>query len=330
VQVSPAGADPAGPPQPPVLDGHALGAAIETAVANVFRGSAEAVVRVESGDELGKVAGTGFFIDPEGHLYTLSSVVGDGLGITVTQGGRSKPARLLAKDSRSGIALLKVEESRPTPFLTKGDCQALQAASPLVVVGFPFDHDVTPSFGIVGGFDRQSQGRFFTTTHIRANIPVQRGQAGSPALDLDGKVVGVLVSGFEEGSGCYVLPIRAAEKVRADHARFGEVRHGWAGVTVQEIPEPVQGSRLAIDMVDPSGPAAAQFRPGDVILQVGDVAVREPEDALDASFFLTAGDAVEVKVARGGEVLTLPFVAGEHPAGRKPTFQALGPGSLAP
>jgi S1-C subfamily serine protease len=328
VQVSPAGADPAGPPQSRVLDGEAMGEAIETTVSNVFRGSADAVVRVESGDELGKVAGTGFFIDTEGHLYTLASVVGDGLSITVTRGGRAMPARLLAKDPRSGIALLKVEDAGPTPFLTKGDCRALQTASPLVVVGFPFDHEVTPSFGVVGGFDRQSKGRFFTTTHIRANVPVQRGQAGSPALNLDGEVIGVLVSGFEEGAGCYVLPIRAAEKVRADHARFGEVRHGWAGVTVQEIPEPVEGSRMAIDMVDPSGPAAAQFRPGDVILQVGEIAVREPEDALDASFFLTAGDAVEVKVARGGEVLTLPFVAGEHPAGRKPDFHALGPGSL--
>jgi S1-C subfamily serine protease len=83
-------------------------------------------------------------------------------------------------------------------------------------------------------------------------------------------------------------------------------------------------------MVDPSGPAAAQFRPGDVILQVGDIAIREPEDALDASFFLTAGDQVDVKVSRAGEVLTLPVVAAQHPAGRKSNLQALGPGSLAP
>ena len=58
------------------------------------------------GSVLGKVAGTGFFIDATGHLYTLSSVVGDGLSINVTQGGRSMSARLLAKDPRSGIALL--------------------------------------------------------------------------------------------------------------------------------------------------------------------------------------------------------------------------------
>jgi len=330
VQVSPAGANPAGPPQSPVLDEDALSGAIETTVGNVFRRSADAVVRVESDDELGKVAGTGFFIDATGHLYTLSSVVGDGMNVTVTRGEEKFPARLLAKDPRSGVALLKVDEIGASPFLTKGDCRQLKVASPLVVVGFPFDHELTPSFGLLGGFDRQSKGKFFTTTHIRANIPVQRGQAGSPVLNTDGELVGVLVSGFEEGSGCYVLPIRAAEKIRSDYARFGEVRHGWAGVTVQEIPVAVEGSRMAIDLVDPTGPAASQFRPGDVILQVGEVAVRQPEDALDASFFLTAGDPVEVTVARGEEIITVPFVAGEHPLGRKTNLQALGPGSLLP
>lgn len=87
---------------------------------------------------------------------------------------------------------------------------------------------------------------------------------------------------------------------------------------------------MAIDVIDPSGPAASLFRPGDIILQVGEIHVREPEDALDASFFLTAGDSVEVKVARSGEILTLPLVAGEHPLDRRNTLQALGPGSLLP
>lgn len=302
--------------------------AIEKSVDGVFASSSPAIVRVESEDELGKVAGTGFFVDANGTIYTLASVVGDGLSISVARGDERWPAKLLAKDPRSGIALIKVEKSQPTPFLVKGDCKEVKPSSPLVVVGFPFDHDISPSFGVVGGLDRQSQGKFFTTTHIRANIPVQRGQAGSPVLNLDGEVIGVLVSGFEAGSGCYVLPIRAAEKVRNDYARFGEVRHGWAGVTVQEVPSAVEGSRLVIDVVDPAGPAAGHFQSGDVVLQVGDIEVREPEDALDASFFLTVGDPVDVRIARGEEVLTVPFTPGEHPSDRSDTLQALGPGSL--
>ena len=328
VQVSPAGANPAGPPQSRDMDDAGMAAAIESRVADVFQSTTPAVVRVESDDELGKVAGTGFFADATGTIYTLASVVGDGLSITVMRGDKRMPAKLLTKDPRSGIALIKVEDSGATPFLEKGDCQQVKPSSPLVVVGYPFDHDVSPSFGVVGGLDRQSQGKFFTTTHIRANIPVQRGQAGSPVLNLDGKVVGVLVSGIESGAGCFVLPIRAAEKIRSDFTRYGDVRHGWAGVTVHEMPVAVQGSRMVVDVVDPSGPAASQFRSGDVILQVGGITIREPEDTLDAAFFLTAGDPVEVRIARGEEILTIPFTPAENPLDRKNELQALGPGSL--
>ena len=326
--VGTAGADPAGPLPLREVDDSTVADAIQSTVAEVFNSAVPSVVRVESDDELGKVAGTGFFADATGTIYTLASVVGDGLSISVTRGDQRWPAKLLAKDPRSGIALIKVDEAGATSFLEKGDCSEVKASSPLVVVGFPFDHDVSPSFGIVGGLDRKSQGKFFTTTHIRANIPVQRGQGGSPVLNLDGQVVGVLVSGLESGAGCFVLPIRAAEKVRQDVVRFGDVRHGWAGVTVHEMPVAVQGSHLMIDMVDPSGPASSQFRSGDVVLQVGDIVIREPEDALDASFFLTAGEPVAVRVARGEETLDLQLTPAEHPLDRSSELQALGPGSL--
>ena len=321
-----AGNETARPPQ--VSQGSEIAGAVESAIARVFDSAAPSVLRVESEDELGKIAGTGFFVDADGTIFTLSSVVGDGTGVFVTHNEKRLPARLLAKDDRIGIALLKVDIDEAKPFLLKGDCRKVKTATPLVVVGFPFDHEVSPSFGVVGGLDRQSRGKFFATTHFRANIPVQRGQGGSPVLDLDGGVVGVLVSGMEDGSGCYVVPIRAAEKIRSDYARFGEVRHGWAGVTLQEIPVSVEGSRMAIDIIDPASPAAQDFRPGDVVVQVGDIVIREPEDALDAKFFLTAGDTIPVRVARRGQVLEIPFTPAEHPFGREPELHALGPGSL--
>ncbi len=314
-------------PVGPVAEVGSMAKAIEEAVSRVFRVGSPAIVRVHSDDELGKVAGTGFFVDSNGTIYTLSSVVGDGTSITISHEGKEMPAKLLVQDPRSGLALIKVE-SNATPFLRVGNSSEVKVSTPLVSIGFPFDHEATPSFGIVGGLDKQSKGKFFATTHIRANLPVQRGQAGSPVLNLKGEVIGILVSGFEQGSGCFILPISAAEKVRNDYARFGEVRHGWGGVTVQPLNEAVMGSHVAVDLVEPNGPAAANFRSGDVILQVGNIPVHEPEDALDASFFLTAGEPVNVRVVRHGEVMDIPFVPGVHPLSQRDGLQALGPGSL--
>ena len=86
-----------------------------------------------------------------------------------------------------------------------------------------------PSFGMIAGFDRKCLGRYFSTTHLRVNLPTQRGEAGAPLLNLNGEVVGIVVSSLENNSACYALPIDAAEKIRGDFVRFGEARHGWIG-----------------------------------------------------------------------------------------------------
>ncbi len=298
--------------------------AFEETVRKIFQERRDCVVRVESSDELGKLSGTGFFADPNGLVYTLGAAVGDGRNVTVTKGAERWPAELLVRDERSGIALLKVEAN--TPFLPPAPAGALPVASPVLAVGFPLDMDASPSFGLVAGLDKKYRGRYFSTTHIRVNLPVQRGQGGSPVLNLRGEVVGILVSGLEDGSGGYVLPIQAAEKIRQDYSRFGEVRHGWAGATVRELAQPTEGSTVALDKVERNGPAAsAGFQSGDVVLQVGQVPVHRAEDALDASFFLTAGEPVDVTVVREGRKITLPLLPEIHPAIRKTELQVQVP-----
>src|SRR5437870_7267791 len=55
---------------------------------------------------------------------------------------------------------------------------------------------------------------------------------------------------------------------------------------------------------------------GDILLQVGRTKVCEPEDVLDASFFITAGDIVPITVARGNKKLTFEVQADLHPASK--------------
>jgi len=297
--------------------------ALQQSVQAVFEKCRSAVVRIEGTDRHGQLSGTGFFIDPNGTLYTSYTVGGEARDLVVSVGNERYPARRLVSDLRSGVAILKIEAE--TPFLPPGNSRALSVASPVIAVGYPMDLPLTPAFGTIGGFDLKYQGRYFTTTHLRANIAVQRGEGGAPILNPHGEVVGILISRLDSGSASFVLPIEAAEKIRRDFVRFREARPGWIGVHVKTLEEPVSGSTAAIQQVIPDAPCEkAGLRTGDVLLQVGAHRITSPEDMIDASFFLSAEDETIVRVAREGSEREFSVMPVYHPDAARPPIPALG------
>jgi serine protease Do len=310
--------------------------AIASDVQKVYEHAKGAVVRVQAEDEHGRLSGTGFLVDPNGTIYTSYDVGGESKNITVDFGANRYPARRLVADIRSGIAILKVDAT--TPWLNIGKSDEVKTASPIVIIGYPLDLPATPNFGMVGGLDLKYLDRYFCTTLIRANIVAQRGEGGSPVLNLKGEAVGILISSIDNGGACYALPIKAAEKVRTDYLRFGEVRPGWLGVRVGNGDQAVKESTVVITGFSDDSPAAhAGLENGDVVLQVGTVKIRTaPDDLIDASFFLTAQEDVPVTVVRAGKELTVNVTASEHPMlqGQKtppfPSFPASGVGLPTP
>jgi len=273
--------------------------ALQHEVQGIFQKCRDAVVRIEAVDQRGNVSGTGFFIDPNGTIYTCYTVGGESRDIQVAFGGAHYPAQRLVSDIRSGIAILKIDAE--TPFLAFGNSRQLTVASPVVAIGYPMDLPLTPVFGTVGGFDLKYQGRYFATTHIRANLPVEQGEGGAPLVNARGEVVGVLISQLDSGNASFVLPIEAAEKVRKDFMRFHEVRTGWIGVRIKPLGEAIDGSTAVIEETLPDSPGQkAGLQAGDVIVQVGNHRITSLEDVLDASFFLTAEDVTIIRVARDG------------------------------
>jgi S1-C subfamily serine protease len=290
-------------------------------VKEVFERAAKAVVKIHGVDEHSEISGTGFFIDPTGTLYTAYTVGGEAGNFTIDFNGKRYPARQVLADIRSGMAILKTDVA--TPALPIGKSEELEVATPVVAIGYPLDLPETPNFGMIAGFDRKYLGRYFSTTHLRVNLPTQRGEAGAPLLNMKGEVVGILVSSLENNSACYAVPIEAAEKIRSDFVRFGEARHGWVGINVSEAAKQVEGSRAEMTQVMEGTPASGSgIKPGDILLQVGRKKVHEPEDVLDASFFITAGDTVPITVMRGNEKLTFNVHADLHPASQRPPLIA--------
>ncbi len=284
-----------------------------------FAASKDAVVRIYATERYGMRVGTGFFIDPHGTIYTHTNVGGQGSwDLTVEFANQRFPAICLMSDPRSGVALLKIEAS--TPFLAIGDSDALEVASPVLVVGYPADLPVSPSSGIVAGIDQKVLGEFLSPAHIRASLLVQPGEQGAPMLNMRGEVVGLVAGRLGPGGACYALPIKAAEKLRRDFVRFGEPRPGWVGVTISPPPELVndENTETRVGELAPDGPAArAGLHASDVLLRVGDTPIRRPSDIYEASFYLTGGDSLQMVVSRAGEEKIFTVQAADHPATRR-------------
>lgn len=300
---------------------------ISQQVRDLFERAAKAVVKIHGIDEHSEICGTGFFVDPTGTLYTAYTVGGEAGNFTVEFNGKKCRAHQLVADIRSGTAILKVDET--TPGLPIGKSDELQLATPVMSIGYPLDLPKTPNFGMIAGFDRKCLGRYFSTIHLRVNAPTQRGEAGAPLLNMKGEVVGIVVSGLENNSACYAVPIEAAEKIRSDFVRFGETRHGWIGVNnVSPASQEVEGSRAMVTQVAEDAPATRSgLKEGDVLLQVGKKKITDPEDVFDASFYITAGDTVPITVMRGNKKMTLQVQATMHPASRNGMLLA-SPGAI--
>jgi len=291
-------------------------------VKEVFERCKGAVVKIEASDKNGHLCGTGFFIDPSGTLLTSYSVGGESRDFVVScQGNVKTTARLLIADPRAGIAILKADNLPTcTPFLPMvKPASGLAVATPVVTIAYPMDMPLTPSFGLISGFDLKYLGRFFATTHIRASVPVQRGQGGAPLLNMKGEVVGVIISSIDNGSSCFAIPVEAVEKIHRDYERYGEVRPGWLGVLVCATSAAGKGSTAEIERLEFNAPAIkAGLRPRDILLKIGQISITSPQDVLNASFFLTAGEKTSIVVWREEKELTFSAEPAERPLSGAP------------
>jgi serine protease Do len=286
--------------------------AVSREVKDIFDHCKKAVVKIHGADEHSELSGTGFFIDLNGTIYTTYSVAGEGANFSIEFDGKKLPARQLVADIRSGIAILKADTT--SPALPIGKSEGMEVTAPVVAIGYPLDLPETPSLGLVGGFDRKYLGYYFHTTHLRVNLATQRGEAGAPLLNMKGEVVGIVAFTLENNSSCYALPIEAAEKIRSDFLRFGEVRHGWIGANLMQALEAKAGSSAEVtELLDNTPAANSGIHAGDILLQVGRREIHQPDDIIDASFFISAGDNIPITVMRGDERLTFSVQADVHP-----------------
>ncbi len=276
--------------------------------------------------------GSGVIVSPEGYLLTNHHVVEDASEIEVQlTDGRQTRARLVGSDPETDIAVLKIELG-DLPVMALGDVRALQVGDAVLAIGNPFNVGQTVTAGIVSALDRSDAGSSRFQNFIQTDAAINPGNSGGALVDASGALVGINTAIFSRSGGSlgigFAVPVDTARQVMEQLLRDGKVRRGWIGVEPRDLSAelaeslnlPVRQGVLITGVLQ-NGPAAqGGLRPGDVVVQVGERAVRNVGDLFAAVAALPPEQDTTLKVQRGAEALTLKIKVGE----RRSAAQASG------
>jgi serine protease Do len=288
--------------------------------------------------------GSGFIIDAAGYVVTNDHVVGkaDKIDVTLTD-GRKFDAKLVGRDEKTDLALLKIEAEKPLPFVSFGDSDKARVGDWVMAVGNPFGLGGTVTAGIISARQRDIHAGPYDN-FLQIDAAINRGNSGGPAFSLSGEVIGVnsaiySPTGGNVGIG-FAIPSSTAKPVIAALREHGKVERGWLGVQIQEVtPEIASGLGLdaakgaLVAAITPDSPAAKSgLKQGDVILSVDGQSIDRLRDLTFHVAGRKAGDKLSMSVWRDGKkrdmqatVASMPreqlAQAGESPAGREDTGQ---------
>jgi serine protease Do len=183
--------------------------------------------------------GSGFIIDPSGIIVTNNHVVKDAKEVTVTfDDGTEKRARVLGRDPRTDIAVLKVNADHPLPAVSFGDSSAIKPGQWVIAMGNPFGLGGTVTAGIVSAKGRDiGEGPY--DNFIQIDAPINQGNSGGPLFNQDGEVIGMNTailspSGGSIGIG-FSIPSNLIKSVVAELETSGHVTRGYLGVAAQPV-----------------------------------------------------------------------------------------------
>ncbi len=267
--------------------------------------------------------GTGFIIREDGLIVTNNHVV-DGADVIKVQLNENSDklyeAKLIGKDTRTDLALIKIKSDKPFPALTLGTSKDVEVGEWVAAFGNPFGQGHTMTKGIISAKGREV-GDINRFPLLQTDTPINPGNSGGPLVNLKGQVIAVnsAIIGGAQNIG-FAIPIDEAKTILNQLEKNGKVKVGFLGVGLAELSpqyakqfdlEPGEGCVIA--SVEAGSPAAkAGLKTYDVVSEFNGKKIKGPMDLTDAVAAANIGGATKIKVNREGKKLTLDITVGER------------------
>jgi serine protease Do len=269
-----------------------------------------------------RALGSGFIFDPAGYVITNNHVVDGADDIKVKlEDGSEIPAKVIGKDPKTDIALLKLDKEGTYPYIGFGDSDKVEIGDWVVAVGNPYGLEHTVTAGILSARGR-AIGAGPYDDFLQTDASINPGNSGGPLLNLQGEVVGINTMIVYGGNGIgFAIPSSMATKIVDKLKTVGHVDRGWLGVIIQEVtPELAQYFGLKdpkgalIGTVQPDTPAAdAGFKEGDIIINFDGKDIKQFQDLSSFVADTEVGKEVSVVVFRDKKEITLKVKVGLLP-----------------
>ncbi|MBX9828784.1 MAG: Do family serine endopeptidase [Xanthobacteraceae bacterium] len=280
------------------------------------------------GRQFGSAQGSGFFISADGYAVTNNHVVDKATTVEVsTDDGKIHTAKVIGTDSRTDLALIKVEGGPSFPHVKLADTPP-RIGDWVLAVGNPFGLGGTVTAGIVSARGRDI-GAGPYDDFLQIDAPVNKGNSGGPTFNTEGSVIGVNTAIFSPSGGsvgiAFAIPAETVKSVVAQLKDRGAVTRGWIGVQIQPVTAEIADSlglkttkgALVAEPQKDSPAMKAGIQAGDVIVSVDDKPVADARELARKIGGMPPNTTVKLAIIRGGAEKTLSLTLGELPNQRE-------------
>ncbi len=263
--------------------------------------------------------GSGFVLSDDGLIMTNAHVIDGADEIIVTLSDKREfKAKLVGKDKRTDVAVLRVDASGLNPVKI-GDIDRLRVGEWVMAIGSPFGLENTVTAGIVSAKQRET-GDFLP--FIQTDVAINPGNSGGPLINLRGEVIGINSQIYSRSGGfqgiSFAIPIDEAMRVADQLSTSGKVTRGRIGVQIDRVgPEVAESIGLGrergalVRAVQEDSPAAAAgVEAGDIILRFDGKPVSQVSDLPRIVANTDPGRTVNMEVFRRGETKQLAIKVG--------------------
>jgi serine protease Do len=268
--------------------------------------------------------GSGFFISADGYAVTNNHVVDHAKSVQITtDDGTKYTAKVVGTDPKTDLALIKVDGKSDFSYVKFAD-HSPRVGDWVVAVGNPFGLGGTVTAGIVSARGRDiGSGPY--DDYIQIDAPINKGNSGGPAFDINGNVIGVNTAIFSPSGGSvgigFDIPADTAKLVVNQLESKGYVTRGWMGVQVQPVTAGIADSigmkkaeGALVDEPQPNSPAArAGIAAGDVITAINGTPLKDSRELARQIGMLAPGTSVKFDVLHQGTTKTVTLTLGEMP-----------------